>query len=125
MVDRVNVGLQRHMLKLPAAVGRWRVSSVAKRAGTIMGELSDENRALHRFLVTALPVVGAPLTTEWIGNRRDIPASRVAEQLDDLGQRKALIARNVDGHVTWAFPVTVEPTKHHLSFRSGDRLYAA
>ena len=125
VVDHMNVGWQRHMLRLPAAVGRRRAAAVAKRARSIMEELSDENRALHRFLVTELPVVGAPLTTEWIGGERGVPASNVAEQLDELGERKALIARNRDGDVTWAYPVAVEPTAHHLSFRSGERLYAA
>lgn len=125
VVDHMNLGLQRHMLKLPAAVGRRRVAAVAKQARTVMEELSDEDRDLHRFLVTELPVVGAPLTTEWIGGKRGVPASDVAEQLDELGERKALIARNNDGDVTWTYPVTVEATAHHLSFRSGDRLYAA
>jgi hypothetical protein len=90
-----------------------------------MGELSDENRALHRFLVTQLPAAAEPLTTGWIGQKQGIPASHVVEQLVQLGERKALIARNDDGDVTWVYPVTVEPTAHHLSFRSGERLYAA
>jgi hypothetical protein len=25
----------------------------------------------------------------------------------------------------WAYPVTVDPTPHHMSFSSGERLYAA
>ena len=125
MVEHMKVGLQRHMLKLPAAVGRRRAGAVAMQARTVRDELSDENLDLHRFLITELPIVGAPLTANWIAEKRGVATSNVATQLDDLGDRKALIARNADGDVTWTYPVTVEPTAHHLSFRSGDRLYAA
>lgn len=125
MVDHMNVGFRRHVLKLPAAVGRRRVRALTDRARSIMAELSDEDRSLHLFLATQLPLVGLPLTPAWIGGQRDIAAAVVAEQLDRLGQRKALIARNAVGDVTWVYPVTVDSTPHHLTFESGDRLDAA
>jgi hypothetical protein len=33
--------------------------------------------------------------------------------------------RNDGGSVTWAYPVTVEQTPHHMSFSTGERAYAA
>ncbi|MDR3577019.1 MAG: hypothetical protein P4L50_24400, partial [Anaerolineaceae bacterium] len=35
------------------------------------------------------------------------------------------LVRNEQAAVTWAYPVTVEPTPHRLKFNSGEQLYAA
>ena len=29
------------------------------------------------------------------------------------------------GAVTWAYPVTVDQTPHHLTFNTGEKIYAA
>ena len=121
----MNVGLRRHMLKLPSAVGTRRVASVVRQTEEVMAELSDDHRRLHRLLVTELPRAGAPLLPEAVAERLDLPPSTVSEMFDDLGARKALIARDDQGAVTWAYPITVEHTRHRITFRSGERLYAA
>lgn len=121
----MNVGLRRHMLRLPRAVGARRVASVVRRAEAMRDELSDDHRRLHHLLVTELPRVGGPLAPDAVAERLDLPTGTARGLLDDLGARKALIARDEQGAVTWAYPVTVEPTPHRLSFRSGERLYAA
>jgi len=33
--------------------------------------------------------------------------------------------RNKEGEVVWAYPVTVDKTPHHLTFSTGEQLYAA
>ena len=33
--------------------------------------------------------------------------------------------RNSQGAVTWAYPVTVEPTPHRVAFSTGEEVYAA
>ncbi|MDH3753150.1 MAG: hypothetical protein OEU32_04685 [Acidimicrobiia bacterium] len=121
----MNVGLWRVMLRLPARIGRWRVASVATRAEAIMDGLSDDHRALHRFIVVELPRAGAPLTIDGLAEQRGLPPATVRQLLDDLGARKALIARDDHGAVVWAYPITVSKTPHRLSFKSGERLYAA
>jgi hypothetical protein len=45
--------------------------------------------------------------------------------LDELERNLFFLVRNAQGAVSWAYPVTVEPTPHQLRFHSGERLYAA
>jgi hypothetical protein len=33
--------------------------------------------------------------------------------------------RNPMGEVAWAYPVTAEPTPHHVTFSTGERTFAA
>jgi hypothetical protein len=124
-MDWMDVGVWRLMLRLPAVIGRRRVAAVADKATAIMGEFTEEHRALHRFVVAELPRAGAPLTIERLAQDRWLPPATVKQLLDDLGEKKALIARDDSGAVDWAFPVTVAETPHRLSFNSGERLYAA
>lgn len=124
-MDWMNVGVWRLMLRLPAAIGRRRVATVAAKATAIMSELTEEHRGLHRFVVAELPRAGAPLTIERLAEQRSLPPATIKQLLDDLGDKKALIGRDDSGAVVWAFPMTVAQTPHHLSFTSGERLYAA
>lgn len=124
-MEWMNVGVWRLMLRLPEAIGRRRVAAVAAKAAAIMAEFTDEHRGLHRFVVAELPRAGEALTIERLAEERSLPPATVKQLLDDLGEKKALIARDDNGAVVWAFPMTVTETPHGLSFKSGERLYAA
>jgi hypothetical protein len=124
-MEHMNVGLRRHMVKLPRAIGRRRVASLADRARAIMDGLTEQHRTLHHFLVAELPRSAKPLSPEGIADQLGLSAQRVAGLIDDLGDKKALIARDADGAVTWGYPVTVDDTPHRLCFEGGDRLFAA
>ncbi len=45
--------------------------------------------------------------------------------LDDLEKHMTFLFRNKGGEVTWAYPVTVDKTPNHLTFSSGEQIYAA
>ena len=54
-----------------------------------------------------------------------IALPRVNEILAELEERLFFLVRDENGHVSWAFPVTVEETPHRLSFSTGEHIYAA
>ena len=54
-----------------------------------------------------------------------MPLIRVNTILDELEQNLVFLVRNEQGAVSWAFPVTVEPTPHRLTFSTGEQIYAA
>jgi hypothetical protein len=54
-----------------------------------------------------------------------IPLAQTTTLLDDLEKRLTFLYRNPQGAVTWAYPVTVEPTPHCVAYGSGDSGYAA
>jgi hypothetical protein len=50
---------------------------------------------------------------------------KVVHILNDLEKHMNFLFRNRQGEVTWAYPVTVEKTPHHLTFSTGEQIYAA
>jgi hypothetical protein len=55
----------------------------------------------------------------------NIPLVRVAAILDDLETHMTFLFRNARGAIEWAYPVTVAPTPHRVTFQTGEQLYAA
>ena len=125
MNDWLLVGVWRHLLRLPPAVGRRRIAQLAQRARTEVDALPAAHREVHRFVVRELPRFGQPMPPDAIANRLEIPLERVTEILADLEARKGFLFRNDDGAVAWAYPVTAEQTPHRIRFTSGETLYAA
>jgi hypothetical protein len=49
----------------------------------------------------------------------------VNDVLDELERRMTFLFRNQAGAVAWAYPVTVDVTPHHVTFSTGEQVYAA
>jgi hypothetical protein len=79
-----------------------------------LGFMSDDHRRVHDFAVVELPRIGEPL-----------PPARVGAIRDELEQHMTFVFRNAAGAVTWAYPVTVDPTPHRVTFSTGERINAA
>lgn len=125
MNDWLMVGVWRHILRLPPAIGRRRAGALAARARSEVGAVSPEHRAVHRFVVRELPRHGKPIPPQVIAEGLRFPVEEVVEILSDLERRKGFLFRSEDGSVLWAYPVTAEPTPHRIRFTSGETLYAA
>ncbi|MFH0754204.1 MAG: hypothetical protein V2A70_06540 [Candidatus Omnitrophota bacterium] len=87
--------------------------------------MSEEHRLVHHFAVRELPIAGKPLSPELLSTALNIPVGRVIAILDDLESHMTFIFRNAQGEIEWAYPVTVEKTPHHVTFHTGEQLYAA
>jgi hypothetical protein len=83
------------------------------------------HHAVRNHVVQELARSGKPLRPETISDNLGIPLDKVIGILDDLEKNLLFLVKNEEGAVSWAFPVTVEPTPHKVSFSSGERLYAA
>jgi len=123
--DWLKVGMMRHMLRLPPKIGTRRVGKLADRARAEVGALSEQHRAVHRFMVRELPRTEGPLPPQVVAENFGLPLEGVIQILDDLEAKKAILFRNDQGAVVWAYPVTAAETPHRLTFKSGERLYAA
>jgi hypothetical protein len=87
--------------------------------------MSREHHLVRDFVVRELPRVGVPIEPATISQELDLPLDRVVGILDELERNLVFLVRNEQGAVSWAFPVTVEQTPHHLGFSTGECLYAA
>jgi hypothetical protein len=125
MKNRPLLGLGRHMIPIPKFL--WR-RGVAKEAPAIKARLSFMSEDHHRvrdFVVRELPRVCEPLAPELIAKELSLSVTRTRGILDELETRLIFLFRNDEGAVTWAYPVTVDPTHHHAVFSTGERLDAA
>jgi hypothetical protein len=87
--------------------------------------MTDEHHRVRNFVVRELPGIGSPLTPEFIAESLNLTVARVKVILDELEKHMTFLFRNEAGAVAWAYPVTVDPTPHRISFDTGESLYAA
>jgi hypothetical protein len=127
MKDRIMLGLWKYMLSVPPFLMdmKKQLARGKMRYEAAMGFMTRDHRRVHHFAVRELPHAGEPLSPEFIAGKLDLPRDRVVSVLNDLEKHMTFLFRNRQGEVTWAYPVTVDKTPHHLTFSSGEQVYAA
>jgi hypothetical protein len=65
------------------------------------------------------------LSTSQIARALALQPGLAANLLDDLEKHLFFLVRNARGDVSWAFPVTSDPTPHRLRFSTGERIFGA
>ena len=125
MANQLMSGFWRLMLSVPPFMWEAQIAKARRKIQGGMGFMSPDHRAVHHFAVRELPRSGRPLPTDAVAAGVNLPEDTVKRLLDDLEARMTFLFRNPDGEVTWAYPVTVEPTPHAVTFSSGEQLYAA
>ena len=113
------------MLPVPAFIWKRQVRRNAQAAGARLDFMSEQHHLVREFAVRELPRVGGPMSPQLIADDLGLPHQQVVAILDDLEKNLTFLCRNEAGAVEWAYPVTAYETPHQITFRSGERLYAA
>ncbi len=87
--------------------------------------MTGDHHRVRNFVVSELPRAGAALPPAAIAAQLNLPLEQVAAILDDLEKHLVFLFRNPRGEVAWAYPLTVDPTPHRVTFSSGEKIYAA
>ena len=125
MRKKLRLGLWRYIINMPLSLWEKQISKAKRKLQTEYDLLSKEHHSVHHFVVRELPYVGKPISPGLVADKLDIPVDRVRTILDDLEEGMTFLFRNNNGEVVWAYPVTVDKTPHHVSFNTGEELYAA
>jgi hypothetical protein len=126
MSERILLGRGREMLDLPRAMWEQHLTRVPEHTQATLGFMTEAHHRVRRYVVSELPKRGQALQPAAIAQALQLPADRVEMLLNDLQSNLFfLVRRNSQGAVSWAFPVTVDPTPHRLSFSTGERCFAA
>ncbi len=125
MNNNLLLGLFRCVLPVPRALWQMQVSRNARHLDGGLAFMSAEHHLIRNFVVRGLPRVGKPLSPDSIAQNLNLPISQVETILDDLEKHMTFLFRNEQGAVTWAYPVTVDRTPHHLTLSTGEQVYAA
>jgi hypothetical protein len=125
MTSKLLIGLGSHMIPVPRVLWQWQMRRRAQDTKAHLGFMSEEHHLVREFAVRELPKAGEPLSPEFIAEGLDLPIDRVKSILHELDKHMTFVCRNAPGAVVWAYPVTVEHTPHHVTFSTGEELYAA
>ena len=125
MTSKLLIGLGSRMIPVPRMLWQWQVRRRAAETKAHLGFMSEEHHLVREFTVRELPRVGEPLSPEFIAEELDLPIDRVKSTLGELDKHMTFVCRNAQGAVVWAYPVTVECTPHHVTFSTGEQVYAA
>ncbi len=88
--------------------------------------MTTAHRAVRNFVVRELPRNGGkPLAPAQIASSLRLDSQSVTGLLEDLESHLLFLVRNAQGEVSWAFPVTTDPTPHRLRFSTGERIFGA
>ena len=119
------LGLGRFMIPIPPCLLRKGVKLDAKKGRKSLGFMTPKHHLVRDFVVTEIPRRGESLSPEHIANELSLPRDELDVIVDELEENMVFLYR-VDGeNVTWAYPVTAEPTPHHMKFSTGENIYAA
>lgn len=125
MANSLMLGFWRFLIPIPPSLWTKNIAKVERKFQRRLGFLTEDHRAVHHAAVRELPRHGKPLPPDAVAHAAGLSQGRVADILDELERNMAFLVRNGKGEVTWAYPVTVEPTPHRITFSSGETLYAA
>jgi hypothetical protein len=119
------LGIWRFWLRIPRPIWQQEVARSARANQKSLLFMKAEHHKIRDFVVRELPRFGQPIAPETIAQRLGMNLEKVVSILDELEKNLTFLFRNEDGAVTWAYPVTVEPTPHRITFSSGEQIYAA
>ena len=125
MNETILMGRGRQITRIPRKEWERHLSQVSQHSEARLGFMSEEHHLLRYFVVRELPRTGAPIQPEFISQELELPLAQVNAIIDELERNLFFLVRNEQGAVSWAYPVTVDNTPHHLAFSTGERLYAA
>ena len=125
MKEHVLLSAGQLFTEIPREKWEQRVAQAPKDIAKTLNFMTDAHHLIRNFVVRELPSFGKPLSPELISEGLDLSISSTVEILDELEKNLFFLVRNEQGEVTWAFPVTVDKTPHHMTFSTGKRLNAA
>ena len=119
------LGMWRFLLRIPSLIWRREVKRSAIAGRKSLAFMTPDHHRVRDFVAMNLPRLAKSISPEIIAQSLDMELSQVISILDELEKNLTFLYRNEQGAVIWAYPVTVEPTPHRITFNTGEQIYAA
>ena len=125
MNETVLIGRGRKIVPVPRRQWEEHLSKVPLAMKIRLSFMTRQHHLVRYFVVRSLPRIGRPIPPELIATKLMISLPRVKAILTELEERLFFLVRDERGHVSWAYPVTADKTRHSLILSTGERIYAA
>ena len=125
MEQNILLGQGQKILEIPQATWKSHLTQIPQHSQARLSFMTAAHHQIRYFVVKEMANTQKPIEPEFISDQLNMPIERVKSILEDLERKLFFLVRNEQGAVAWAYPITVEPTPHKLSFASGECLYGA
>ncbi|MFQ5604886.1 MAG: hypothetical protein ACE5HS_16575 [bacterium] len=125
MHDYIHSGRGRKIIQIPRKQWEHHLSRAPQHIARRLYFMTADHHRVRYFVVRELPRIGRPIEPDFLSEQLTLPLEKIQTILDDLESHLFFLFRNKKGAVSWAYPVTVDPTPQRLTYSSGERLYAA
>ena len=125
MEERVLLGRARQILEIPLETWKQDLAGIPQHGQERLKFMTETHHQIRNFIVKEMLIQQKPIEPAFISKKLGIPLDRVNCLLVELEQKLFFLVRNRNGAVSWAYPITVETTRHKLKFASGEHLYGA
>ncbi len=119
------LGWGRLLLRIPRPIWQQEIARSARAREKSLAFMTPDHHCVRDFVVRELPRMAAPIPPETIAGCLALEQDHVVSILDELEKNLTFLYRDNQGAVVWAYPVTVEPTPHRITFSTGEQIYAA
>ena len=125
MNETILIGRGRQLTQIPRGQWEEQLSKARESMKMRLSFMTRQHQLVRYFVVRNLPRLGSAIPPEMIAAKLTIPLNRVNQILAELEERLFFLVRDKVGHVSWAYPVTADKTRHRLCLDTGERIYAA
>jgi hypothetical protein len=124
--NTILVGRGETIRRMPDADWKAALAAVPGRFVDRLAFMTKEHHLVRNYAVRELPRAhGLPIPVDRVAAALDLPLPRVRSIVEELERHLFFLVRNPAGEISWAFPVTAEPTPHRLQFSTGERAHGA
>jgi len=125
MEEHILFGRDRDLMEIPSKGWKHFIDDAPERSKEFHPDITLEHLQVRNYAIETLALTGEALQPSTIERAFNKSKKRVEKILDDLQRNLVFIARDNQGAVTWAHPVTVEPTPHRLHLPGGKAFFAS
>jgi hypothetical protein len=119
------LGLGRFFILLPEPLFKSEIRKSAQAICRETAHLNEEERRLHRFVVSTISQTNDDVPLSLIAEELDLTPDRVLEIVEKLEDLKVFFYRYNSPGINWAYPVTSEDRVYKLAFSDGKSCTAA
>lgn len=115
IIDRVaDTGFKAALAKLP------------EHFAARLAFMTPEHHMVRNFAVREMLYESErPIKVDRLAATVGLPLPKVQAIVEELERHLFFLVRNEAGEISWAFPVTTDPTAHRLKFSTGERAHGA
>ena len=125
-INTILVGARETINRVSDSGFKAALAKIPDQCAARLAFMTREHHLIRNLVVRELPRENSrPIRVDWLAATLGLPLPKVHAIVEELERHLFFLVRNEAGEISWAFPVTTEPTPHRLTSSTGERAYGA